>query len=855
MLYLDTPFSRPGSSKRVRTDVKTRRISGLKRSSNDKADGKRQKINNKDSKLFAVLWRKVTNRKNKPWDGDGVLRVSPHSDSAIVKTDDGNFLGKVHSASTRIYHDQIFKCGGKYECQLNGALQQDDSEHKPVDTNFYMKMPVKSHRTLRRSMKPIPRISNETVPKISKTFLTTARKRANSSGPLYDPKRIKNPLIMTRPPHNPSIAVRDVIVDPRLSDTLRPHQREGIKFLYECVMGFHDVKGNGSILADEMGLGKTLQAITLIWTLMKQSPYVGEKAVFKNKILICCPVTLVSNWKHEFHKWFSTEVNKPSILALDGKQQSFHQTDKAIVKSFTTTNVYQILIIGYEKMQSLGNELQNCCIDLLICDEGHRLKNSSSKAFKMLNSFNAKHRIILTGTPIQNDLTEFYNLIDFVNPGLLGTSKDFQRNYAKQILRSRDPSCKNPSVIKTGNKKSDELIRLTKQFILRRTNKELEKYLPKRSDYILFTPPTKLQLTLFDAVTKNEKFAKIIEDDNSTTRKRDSLSWVMTFRKICNSPSLLTNDSLFLESCTDGSGGNFAKQLAKKVKSGKIMLLMKLLSLIYTEAKDEKVVIISNFTQVLDIISRTLESMRLSFTRLDGSTPAKDRGKIVREFNKSPKDICFAFLLSSKAGGMGLNLAGASRLILFDNDWNPSTDVQAMARIQREGQVRPVKIYRLMTSGCIDEKIFQRQLIKTNLSDRFIDDSSSSNEDFFNYSDLKDIFTVSKGTYCNTHDLMQCHCKGDGVLKDKSGDDSSEEEYKGAIHEPKNFVSALTYSQEYNDEEDRKKKAQKQIQKCLRPFRHIDPHNNVKTDDPIIDDLIRHQDKNRPIVGYIFAKY
>lgn len=849
---------------------------------------------------YAVLWRKVTHRKNKPWDGDGVIRLNKHMDSAVVKDDDGNFLGKVFKASERIFGEEVFKCGSTFECQLNGELKPTcNSQSKSLansSSDHHTKIPVGLRRQmlnqksivlpLKRTTfvsgerkvksrllctkKPLLGISN------SKKFTTSSNNNIHLMSPLYSIAEINDPLIMDRPGNfaPPGARVRDVVVDPALSSKLRPHQREGIRFLYNCVMGFNSFAGNGAILADEMGLGKTLQTISLVWTLLKQTPYVGHKPIISNKVLICCPVTLVANWKKEFCKWLGKNPNPPSVLALDGAQRSFRQKDKQIVHGFSSTRVYNILIVGYEKMQSLEKELAEAKFDLLVCDEGHRLKNSLSKAFKALQRLDIQRRIILTGTPIQNDLVEFYNLISFVNPGVLGNFKEFQKKFIKPILRSRETGCRNKAIISLGKQKTELLIQETKKFILRRTNTELVKYLPKRSDYILFVPPSRLQLELFRLLARTKRYTKIMEEEDklaslgSRTKSsvtKDSLSLMTTFRKICNSPSLLKDDQLFREICEDtsglGPGRGFAEQLGKKVKSGKISLLMRLLALIYKNTPDEKVIVVSNFTQVLDVIEKAIQSLRLSYSRLDGSTPSKDRSKLVDSFNRSTKEACFVFLLSSKAGGMGLNLVGASRLILFDNDWNPSVDLQAMARIHREGQKKHVRIYRLLTSGCIDEKIFQRQLIKRNLSDRFVDDSISSNVDFFSYSDLRDIFTVSEKCQCGTHELMLCNCDGSGNegLDCSQSDNIDEVENNSEDQRPESFVTALRFSQSCaNDESENKNRAKKQIQRCLRGFRHIDPvgkRNGISTDDSILNTLIAHQNPEKILLSYIFAKY
>ncbi|QPG74510.1 hypothetical protein FOA43_001840 [Brettanomyces nanus] len=865
MLNLDTPF-RP---RKLQTSLTTNAgpsIDTPKVEPEPEPKPKPTRQVNRSS--FTILWRKPTQRKNKSWDGDGILYLNSSSNTATVRDSDGMFLGRLFNYSKHVFNNRVFKCGG-YECELNEEIAEGvsvapvalvGSVASVASVGSAALLAPAASTTKRSLISPLTVKRRKIVTQISsRPPIKLSHNLSASPEPLFDPETFENPLIMPRPPAT-NRSVRDVVVDPDLSGILRPHQRQGIVFLYECIMGYREFKGHGhgAILADDMGLGKTLQSIALIWTLIRQTPFVGQKPIIHNKVLVCCPVTLVNNWKNEFHKWLGKiNHNRLNILAIDGSQQSFHQSDKQILKSFANTKVYQVLIIGYEKMQSMSDELADAKFDLVICDEGHRLKNSSNKVFKTLESLNIQRRILLTGTPIQNDLTEFYNIINFTNPGVLGSFKDFQKNYMKLILRSRDPNCKNSAIIKAGNNKSEELIDLTKQFLLRRTNSEITEYLPKRSDYVLFAPPTKLQLELFGAVLKTQKFNKILQDERNELL-RDSLSLITTFRKICNSPSLLKDDLFFLEACHDVNDDKFKSDIGRKVKSGKILLLMRLLGLIYQKTQDEKVVIISNFTQVLDILEKTLESLRLSYTRLDGSTPSKDRGRIVNEFNRSSKDSCFIFLLSAKAGGIGLNLTGASRLIMFDNDWNPSVDLQAMARIHREGQKKEVKIYRLVTSGCIDEKIFQRQLIKKNLSDRFLDDSAGSNEDFFNNSDLKDIFTVNQHCQSNTHDLMLCDCEGDGEELKTAEEDQPDERGSQLLDEP-HFMTALNFSQKcQTDEQASIEQKQKQIQRCLKGYRHINPSGGCKkvsTDDEIIDTLLHEQDSNKIYVNYVFGKY
>lgn len=188
---------------------------------------------------------------------------------------------------------------------------------------------------------------------------------------------------------------------------------------------------------------------------------------------------------------------------------------------------------------------------------------------------------------------------------------------------------------------------------------------------------------------------------------------------------------------------------------------------------DEKIVLVSNYTSTLDLLQTLLSSRGLSFLRLDGKTPSGRRQELVDKFNRTDSKTAFAFLLSAKSGGAGINLIGASRLVLFDLDWNPATDAQAMARIHRDGQKKQVKIYRMLTTGCFDEKIYQRQLTKTGLADSVMDQKSTVGS--FTIDELRDLFTLDTETECQTHDLLACTCEGKGYIADalKAGDGQS----------------------------------------------------------------------------------
>jgi len=266
-----------------------------------------------------------------------------------------------------------------------------------------------------------------------------------------------------------------VVIDPKLAKVLRPHQIEGVKFMYKCVTGMIEEKANGCIMADEMGLGKTLQCITLMWTLLKQSPDAGKSTI--SKAVIACPSSLVKNWANELVKWLGPDAIQP--FAIDGKATKEELTQQlrqwAIASGRSVTR--PVIIVSYETLRLNVEELKNTKIGLMLCDEGHRLKNGDSQTFTALNSLNVSRRVILSGTPIQNDLSEYFSLISFANPGLLGTRLEFRKRYELPILRGRDAAGSDKDR-ERGDECIRDLLNVVNKFIIRRTNDILSKYLP-----------------------------------------------------------------------------------------------------------------------------------------------------------------------------------------------------------------------------------------------------------------------------------------------------------------------------------------------------------------------------------------
>ncbi|KAE8288776.1 DNA repair and recombination protein RAD54B [Larimichthys crocea] len=602
------------------------------------------------------MWCKASKKKHKRWEGDAVLVTRGRT--ATLKDMEGKDIGK----------------GSGYKVSVLASLSEGETlmiGGKEVEASKPFCPPTMLGRADHPGSKP---------------------EDEQTCRPRHDPLA-PGALVMPRPSPNHQwsnnklgLPVVDVVVDPYLTTHLRPHQRDGLLFLYECVMGMRAVACHGAILADEMGLGKTLQSVALAWTLLKQGPY-GGKPVAK-RVLVVTPGSLVQNWGAEFSKWLGRE--RISVFTVDQDHR---------IEQFLLSPLHSVLVISYEMLLRCLEQVQKVEFGLVICDEGHRLKNSSIKTSSALSSLSCNRRVILTGTPVQNDLQEFYAIIEFVNPGILGSSTAYRKVYEEPILRSRQPSCTDEERV-LGEERAAELSRLTGMFILRRTQEIINRYLPPRLDWTLFCDPSPLQREL-SSVTIPGLLHSTVKERKDRGSVESSLYDGLV--------------ELFPESYSSG-GFNTAD-------SGKLLVLSDLLTAIRQLSPSDRAVVVSNYTKTLDLL---------------------------QDF--------------SKAGGVGLNLVGASHLVLYDIDWNPANDIQAMARVWRDGQKKTVHIYRLLTAGTIEERIFQRQVSKQGLSGTVVDLGKGAEHTSFSTSELRDLFSLTD-TPSLTHELLNCTCSMDGSVQ------------------------------------------------------------------------------------------
>ncbi|KAF9529285.1 P-loop containing nucleoside triphosphate hydrolase protein [Crepidotus variabilis] len=763
---------------------------------------------------WSANWRKPQERKNKTWDGDSF--VSLVNNDLVMVSEKGKSMGSTTWNGQPLQSGYSIYIGGK-QVQLDEAvpvsripnstkpfMQSKVTEEELVETE------ISCNDQAKRFMTPASFYASP-KPKVKK-----ARHDPDAPGALVLKAPNKDHIKRF---NKRNLPVVPVVVDPILSARMRPHQREGVQFLYECVMGMRKHEGQGAILADEMGLGKTLQTIALVWTLIRQNPYAGPSPAVQ-KVLIVCPVSLINNWKAEFHKWLGRD--RVGIVACDKNSSS--------IDSFGHSKVHEVLIIGYERLRTVVDKLSNIYppIGLIICDEGHRLKSANNKTSNMFKSLSTVRRIILSGTPIQNDLGEFHAMAEFCNPGLLDDYSVFRKVYEVPILKSRAPEA-SPEEIDIGEGRSTQLLSIAKSFVLRRDATLLKNHLPPKTEYVVFITPTTLQSMMFTKILNPSHLDDLIQGSTA-----ESLALINVLTKISNSPILLKatadsakgkQDTMSRRSVQEAlrylPGG---ADVADMTLSGKLVLLARILKRL-RQGTEEKCVLVSHYTSTLNILEAYCKKKSYSYYRLDGQTPQNKRQDYVNAFNKGDQRNSFVFLLSSKAGGVGINLIGASRLFIIDSDWNPSHDLQSMARCHRDGQKRPVFIYRLLTAGTIDEKIYQRQVTKLGLSDSLMGSGpAGSKSDSFTRKDLRDIFRVHADTPCNTHDLLQCNCDND---VDSSKSEPLPEPTKPKVLErtsSKGFIAASEVMPDDVDpaEQDRKREGLAALAEwkhlyCLRP--------------------------------------
>ncbi|XP_052291231.1 CHD3-type chromatin-remodeling factor PICKLE isoform X2 [Citrus sinensis] len=460
--------------------------------------------------------------------------------------------------------------------------------------------------------------------------------------------------------------------------SLHPYQLEGLNFLR-----FSWSKQTHVILADEMGLGKTIQSIAFLASLF------GERI---SPHLVVAPLSTLRNWEREFATW-APQMN---VVMYVGTSQArniireyefyFPKNPKKVKKKKSGQVVseskqdrikFDVLLTSYEMINLDSASLKPIKWQCMIVDEGHRLKNKDSKLFSSLKQYSTRHRVLLTGTPLQNNLDELFMLMHFLDAGKFGSLEEFQEEF-KDINQEEQIS---------------RLHRMLAPHLLRRVKKDVMKELPPKKELILRVELSSKQKEYYKAIlTRNYQIL---------TRRGGAqislINVVMELRKLCCHPYMLEG----VEPDIEDTNESF-KQLLES--SGKLQLLDKMM--VKLKEQGHRVLIYSQFQHMLDLLEDYLTFKKWQYERIDGKVGGAERQIRIDRFN-AKNSSRFCFLLSTRAGGLGINLATADTVIIYDSDWNPHADLQAMARAHRLGQTNKVMIFRLITRGSIEERMMQ----------------------------------------------------------------------------------------------------------------------------------------------------
>ncbi|ELP87418.1 chromodomain helicase hrp1, putative [Entamoeba invadens IP1] len=480
------------------------------------------------------------------------------------------------------------------------------------------------------------------------------------------------------------------------NNTLRSYQLEGHNW-----MVYNWCKGRGCILADEMGLGKTVQVVTFLEHLHSYQKLHGP-------FLIVMPLGMVEHWHREISEW--TDLN---VILYSGskenrklvKKYEWFYTDEEGNKNTNQTK-FNVMVTTYETLIADFEDLQQISWFVVVIDEAQRLKNKDSKLLKTLSSLKTDHKILLTGTPIQNNLGELWTLLNYIEPKKFGSLEEFDKMYGN---------------IDNNPEQVTELQKSIKPFLLRRVKSDVEKSIPPKEETVIEVELTMVQKQYYRALY--EKNREFLNKGCVGSNMPNLQNLMMQLRKVCNHPYLISgveekDTAQFAENSEE-----YFKQLIKS--SGKLVLLDKLLPKLYEDK--HKVLIFSQLKKVLNIIEKYLKYKGYLYERLDGSIRALDRQNAIDRF-MNPEMNKFVFLLCTRAGGFGINLSEADTVIIYDSDWNPQNDLQAQARCHRIGQKKEVKVYRLVSKNTYERYMFERASKKLGLDQAVLANVTSSND-------------------------------------------------------------------------------------------------------------------------------
>uniref|UniRef100_A0A671M0T6 Chromodomain-helicase-DNA-binding protein 4-like n=1 Tax=Sinocyclocheilus anshuiensis TaxID=1608454 RepID=A0A671M0T6_9TELE len=542
---------------------------------------------------------------------------------------------------------------------------------------------------------------------------------------------------LDRPPENP-------VVDPTIKfdrqpeyldttgGTLHPYQLEGLNWLR-----FSWAQGTDTILADEMGLGKTVQTAVFLYSLYKE----GHS---KGPFLVSAPLSTIINWEREFEMWAPdmyvvTYVgDKDSRAVIRENEFSFENNvirgGKKPSKMKKEASVkFHVLLTSYELITIDTAVLGSIDWACLVVDEAHRLKNNQSKFFRVLNNYPLQHKLLLTGTPLQNNLEELFHLLNFLTPERFSNLEGFLEEFADIA-------------------KEDQIKKLHDMLgphMLRRLKADVFKHMPSKTELIVRVELSPMQKKYYKFIlTRNFEALNTRGGGNQVSL----LNVVMDLKKCCNHPYLFPVAAM--EAAKMPNGMYEGSALTKS--SGKLLLLHKMLRKL--KEGGHRVLIFSQMTKMLDLLEDFLENEGYKYERIDGSITGGMRQEAIDRFN-APGAPQFAFLLSTRAGGLGINLATADTVIIYDSDWNPHNDIQAFSRAHRIGQNKKVMIYRFVTKASVEERITQVAKKKMMLTHLVVRPGLGSKTVFYSYSILHTNKNSKPRVYLQKKFILHIKCQ------------------------------------------------------------------------------------------------
>ncbi|XP_011883318.1 PREDICTED: DNA excision repair protein ERCC-6-like [Vollenhovia emeryi] len=514
-------------------------------------------------------------------------------------------------------------------------------------------------------------------------------------------------------------------------DKLYRYQRIAVQWLWEL----HG-RRLGGLLGDEMGLGKTVEVIAFLAGL-DCSELLSHNGRYRGlgPTLVVCPATLMEQWVMHFHEWWP--FFRVVVLHHSG---GYNGDPESLIESLQTGG---ILVTSYNGVLRHKDLLVSSQWHYVILDEGHKIRNPQAKVSRAVKRFSTPHRLLLSGSPMQNSLKELWSLFDFILPGKLGTLPIFLEHCAAPITRGGYANA-TPLQEATALQIATMLKNTITPYMLRRTKTDVKHHLtlPEKNEQVLFCSLTDEQKKLYKKYLISDDVSFVLHERNNHDGKYRArfLIALSALRKICNHPDLF----LYTREQDSDEDIDLSEEHLEKFgywkRAGKMTVVRSLLKI--WQKQGHRVLLFTQGRQMMHILESLLLREEYTYLKMDGTTVMSQRQQTIHKFNNNTS--YFVFLLTTRVGGLGVNLTGANRVIIYDPDWNPATDAQARERAWRIGQNKQVTIYRLITAGTIEEKIYHRQIFKLLLSNKVLDDPRQRR--LFKTTDLVELFNLNEPT-------------------------------------------------------------------------------------------------------------